>query len=165
MPRQGRSHQTVTWAGAVFLTLAACGACVDFATDPEVGITLRTDRDVYIVGEAVTITLHNGYRGDVSYQLYWCGLELQQRVLEDGEWQWVWDPTRQGQLPCHYATRVLSPGEATSMEFSTDRPEITAPGSYRFRYGVDEGRGGPSPGGDKRIDIVSNSFEVVREEG
>lgn len=149
-------NRTKWWSTPGLLALCTMGACSDsdFAMDPEVGVTLRTERDSYLLGTSVKITLDNRFEDDVFYPTDWCGLELQRLGADGEEWEWVL--YHLFDVPC-VGQETLTPGASTSLDFATDRPDITAPAMYRFRLNVTARHRPPS------VLLFSNAFQMLPE--
>lgn len=164
MERLNRCKKRGSLAGLLVILITVSG-CDGFATDPERGVTARTDRSEYVWGETVVITLYNGYRRQVSHRTPGCvpSLWLERLTPNDGRWEDALDPPTPGSLPCVNAGRVLSPGDTIRREFVTDRPEVTAPGTYRIRVPVTLRSSSTE---DLRVIYVfSNTFEILPAEG
>ena len=69
-------------------------------------ISLKTDRQVYGVGETIVVTIENGLRSPISY---YDGCPLRLCGYLEGEWHCIWKE-------CHGQTVVLQPGRSIEMQ-------------------------------------------------
>lgn len=76
----------------------------DAAGEPR--ISVRTDRQVYSVGETVVVTVKNNMDSPI---VYYGGCSLRQCGYLGGEWYCIWKE-------CHGQEIVLEPGRSTEMQ-------------------------------------------------
>ena len=76
----------------------------DAAGEP--GISIKTDRQVYGVGETIVVTIENGLHSPISF---FDGCPLRLCGYLEGEWHCIWKE-------CHGQTVVLQPGRSVEMQ-------------------------------------------------
>ncbi len=109
--------------------------------EPERSVTLGASPARVPPGATVTLTLTNGLRQRIGYNLCTSGL------IRNGA------PVETGRI-CTMELRTLRPGASTT--YGWELPDNLAPGNYRFTTGVERMRSG------NRLVVRSNAFRVTR---
>ncbi len=114
--------------------LALVGACASEPSPPSLNpVELLVAPEIPMVGQEATLTLLNGSRDAISYNL--CTSTL---MRHNGA---GWEPVRSDRV-CTMELRILAPGEED--QFTVSIPEDLPPGSYRFETMISDADGGDS---------------------